>query len=204
MSFAKYEEKKQLSLPSLIDIIFLLLVFSLVTQPRAKSRNDVQNRSVSRNDMELPVIQGIAQSRVDEILKTLMFEIVFQQPQNTQSPRMVYALRSSGNDSITYERAKQQALRDSLFAVFPENFLSLSNMDFEQTPACRFIRNEISSFKQKHFFKPAFSNFIEIRAEKNVEFRIVQYIMSQCSAYGDTIPRVTLRTLSGRDRNRGL
>ncbi len=204
MGFTKHEEKKEFNLPSLIDIIFLLLVFSLVTQPRTKTRNDVEDRGVSENNLELPIVQGRAQSRADDILKTLMFEIVFKEPRNLKSGRMVYAMHPVNTDSITYEQAKQQAVRDSTFAAFPENFLSLSDTDFERTPACLFIRNEIMSFKQKHFFKPALSNFIEIRAEKNVEFRIVQYIMSKCSAYGDTIPRIILRTLSGRDINRGL
>jgi hypothetical protein len=204
MSFQKFDEKKALSLPSLIDIIFLLLVFSLVTQPVSKAKDDVQSPSSSQNAIDLPLIRQSASVKTDDRLSTLLFEVTYKEPRNPQSARLVTVLRPLSGDSLTYEQAKRRAMEDSTLAVFPESFLNMDDDAFENTAACRLIRREISAYKNNHFFHPAFTNTIEIRAEKYVEFRIIQYILGRCSAYGDTIPRVVLRIFSGKEGFRGL
>jgi hypothetical protein len=40
------------------------------------------------------------------------------------------------------------------------------------------------------------SRRIEIRAVKNTEFRIVNAILRECSAFGDTLPAIAVRTLA--------
>jgi hypothetical protein len=47
-------------------------------------------------------------------------------------------------------------------------------------------------------------NSIEIRAVKDTEFRIINYIMEQVSAYADTIPRLMWRTLTGKETGYGV
>jgi hypothetical protein len=204
MSFIKYYEKKAFNLPSLIDIVFLLLVFSLVTQPVSKAKDDVESPSSSQNAVDLPMVLRNTSVKVDERLSTLMFEIVYREPRNPRSARVVTVLKPLPGDSLTYEQAKRRALADSTIAVFPDSFLVMNEGVFENTAACRLIRREIAEYKNEHFFRPAFTNTVEIRAEKYVEFRIIQYILGRCSAYGDTIPRVVLRTFSGREGSRGL
>ena len=66
------------------------------------------------------------------------------------------------------------------------------------------IARAIEEHKEVYFFEPNPTNAIEIRAVKDTEFRIINFIMERCSAYGDTIPRLMLRTLTGREVWRGL
>ena len=97
------------------------------------------------------------------------------------------------------KEAKLNAIRDSLFAVFPQNFLKLTDKKFSQTKACSLIHSQIKKYKDTYFLEPSPTNSVEIRAVKDTEFRIVNFIMEQCSAYGDTIPQIMLRTLAGKE-----
>jgi hypothetical protein len=199
MAFLKQDIKKELTLPSLIDIIFLLLVFSLVTQPISPSGRTEKTSGTQPQDMDLPFIQGFLATKTDPLLNTLMFEIGYADPRNPGSRRVVYALYPVPGDSSTVSDAKQRAVRDSTFAFFPDAFLELTDSEFSSCTACRFIRNEVEQYKKAHFFKPSHSNAIEIRAEKGIEFRILNYVLTLCSVYGDTVPGVAVRTLGGRE-----
>jgi biopolymer transport protein ExbD len=199
MAFVREDEKKGLSLPGLIDIVFLLLIFSLVTL--SVSQNTLVAKKTGDKDAEfdLPETANPATVDADELLQTLLLQIEHQNPDDLKSPKVVYTLLPSLTDSITVEAARAVAARDSLFAPFPDNFLDMSDHEFWQTSACRLIRESITSYKENHFFRPDPTNSIEIRAVKNTEFRIVNYILEFTSTFGDTIPKFMIRTLSGND-----
>ena len=86
----------------------------------------------------------------------------------------------------------------SLFERFTPNFLLLNDDAFSKLPPCLLIEKSIRDYKNRVFFEPRSTNSIELRAVKNTEFRIVNFIMEQCSAYGYTIPRILLHTLSDK------
>jgi hypothetical protein len=64
--------------------------------------------------------------------------------------------------------------------------------------AFRLIREKIALFHEENFRTSAPNNLntIEIRATKETEFRIISFIMQQCSLYEDNIPRVTFRVMA--------
>jgi biopolymer transport protein ExbD len=200
MAFIKKNiEKKGLTLTSLIDIIFLLLIFSLVTLPISQTRVEKKRRGDQGAEFSLPETGSIETEETGRILQTLLFQIELSNPDSIQSPKIVYILWPSIKDSLNLADAKIKALRDSLFSVFPDNFLKMNDLVFSKTAPCSLIRWAVHKYKEDHFFKPDPSNSIEIRADRNTEFRIVNFIMEQCSTYGDTIPRVVLRTLAARE-----
>jgi len=198
MAFVRNEEKKGLSLPGLIDIIFLLLIFSLVTLSVSQTKVETQKSGDRDFDFDLPETESRETEEVEEVLQTLLFQVEHVDPSDLESPKILFVLQPSVRHSLTLQEAKLRAIEDSLFAVFPENFLDLSSWEFAQTPPCRLIRWAIRQHKDAHFLEPNPTHAIEIRAGKDTEFRIVNFIMEQCSAYGDTIPRLMLRTLTGR------
>jgi len=198
MAFVWKDEKKGLSLPGLIDIIFLLLIFSLVTLSVSQTNVETKKRGSKRIDFDLPETKTGETEETNEILQTLMFQIEDVDSTHVRNARIVFVLLPSVKNSITIKQAKLKAIQDSLFAVFPENFLNLTDREFKQTKACRLIHSQIKMYKESHFFKPSFTNSVEIRAVKDTEFRIVNFIMEQCSAYGDTIPQIVLRTIAGK------
>ncbi len=194
MAFKKDYLKRGLSLPGMIDIIFLLLIFSLVTLSHTNpdvSQNREGKQSVT---LDLPLINSNLTEEKDDILSTLMVEVKFVN-NNSNNPRIVYILLPSG-DTTTYQIAKQKAIRTVMCDTFPDNFLSLNEDAFRSLSACKIIKESIKNYKNTHFIEPNLNNSVEIRADKNIEFRIFNYILNQCSAYEDTIPRVITRTLS--------
>lgn len=199
MAFVKQEIRKGLSLPGLIDIIFLLLIFSLVTLSVSSVKVEADEGSGSAVDYNLPEARVKETLEMDKVLQTLLILIEHEDPENNDSPKIVYILWPSLEDSLTLSEAKNNAIRDSLFAQFPTNFLTLNNDAFAKTTSCLLIQQEIHNYKNRVFFEPRNTNSIELRAVKDTEFRIVNFVMEQCSAYGDTIPRILLHTLSGRE-----
>ena len=204
MAFIKKEEKRGLSLPGLIDIIFLLLIFCLGTLTTSESRVEEEGGSEGEADLNLPETSIKRTYDVDEVLQTLLLQVDLTDPNDRSSPKRIMILWPSLEDSLTIEEAKSNAMRDSLFAVFPPNLLSLSDRDFSRTPPCTLIHWGLETYKNDYFREPKSSNTIEIRAVRDTEFRIINFILEQCSVYGDTIPRLTLRTMSRQEGRRGF
>ena len=197
MAFIKKREQKELNLPSLIDVVFLLLIYSLVTIPIERSETSSAKTAdpSARQELDLPFVQSRKASEIDPILRTFLIQIENEVPEDPRSARMVFIFKPSEKDS-TLGQAKATAIRDSSFARFPDGFLGMSDPDFLQTRACRLIRDEIRRFERGMRARGGASDRIEIRAVKNTEFRIVDAVMRECSAYGDTIPAIAVRTLA--------
>ncbi len=204
MAFKRTDEKKGLSLPGLIDIIFLLLIFSLVTLSISQARIEKNVAGNKEIEFDLPEMRSSDVVEADNLLKTLMFQIELVDNSDEKSGKVVYVLRPLEDRPISIRGARQRALQDSLFAVFPENFLELNDKDFSDTPPCKLIERSIREYKENHFFNPSPANRIEIRAVKSTEFRIFNYILNLCSSYGDTIPQVIIHTLGGREVRDGI
>jgi hypothetical protein len=197
MAFSRKKEQKELNLPSLIDVVFLLLIYSLVTIPieRLETSSASTADASARQELDLPFVQSRKASEIDPILRTFLIQIENEVPGDPRSARMVFIFKPSGKDS-TLGQARETAIRDSSFARFPDDFLGMSDPDFSQTRACRLIRDEIRRFERGRGTRGGASDRIEIRAVKNTEFRIVNAVMRECSAYGDTIPAIAVRTLA--------
>ena len=199
MAFIRNFEKKGLSLPGLIDIIFLLLIFSLVTLSVSQSKVETKRHGEDVILFDLPETQSRETEDVEEVLQTLMYQIEHVDGEDVNSPMILYVLVPSVSDSVTIQGAKQKAIEDSLFAVYPVNFSHLEDLEFNRLDPSRLISESLREYKEAYFLRPDLSNAIEIRAVKDTQFRIINFIMEQTSAYGDTIPRLTLRTLTGKE-----
>jgi hypothetical protein len=197
MAFYRKREQKELNLPSLIDVVFLLLIYSLVTIPIERSETGSTNTASASalKELDLPFVQSRKAGEIDPILRTFLIQIENEVPENPRSARMVYILKPSEKDS-TLGQARATAVRDSSYARFPDGFLGLTDPEFSQTRAYRLIREEIRRFARGGAKRGGTSDRIEIRAVKNTEFRIVNAIMRECSAYGDTLPAIAVRTLT--------
>jgi len=207
MAFRRKIIKRGISLPSLIDIIFLLLIFSLVTL----NVSDVSEAVVQSNpeggsapELRLPMIHGAETEKFEKQIRTLLFQIEHQDSRNPASPKVVYALNPGDQGAVDIREARQTAVEDSAFAVIPANYLQLSESEFERTRVCRLIQRSIQDYKDRFFIEPRPSNSVEIRAVEDTEFKIIRFIMDRCSLYGDTIPRIVVHTLTGKEAGRGI
>jgi hypothetical protein len=197
MAFQKKREQKELNLPSLIDVVFLLLIFSLVTIPveKADNVNPQTQRSTSSSELPLPFVASPKVVDIDPVLRSLLIQVENRSAGDPASGRVVYVLRPSERDT-TIGQTRQTAIRDSLFAAFPDSFLRLSNSEFARSRACRLIHDQIGAYLDRRNRPAGIAPKVEIRAVRNTEFRIVNYIMRECSAHGDTLPSISVRTFS--------
>jgi hypothetical protein len=198
MPFKRQDKtKKGLSLRGLIDIIFLLLIFSLVTLSVSEARVDTEETGEDTYHLDLPKTHTRKTEDAGEVVRTLMFQLEYADSSDRESQKILYVLRPSDRNVLSIAEAKTNALRDSLFAPFPQDFLNLTERAFAETRPCRLIREQVRLYKADHFFEAKPTNTIEIRAIKDAEFRIINFILETCSAYGDTIPRINIRTIAG-------
>ncbi|HDQ45456.1 MAG TPA: hypothetical protein ENN17_08175 [bacterium] len=204
MPFQHKEKKKGLSLPGMIDIIFLLLVFSLVTLSVSQANVDAKKVGEETIEFDLPRTTSLHTQKVDGWIQTLTFEVDYLETEDPRSPRIVHVLKPSPTDSLTFAEARAIAKEDSQFAVFPVNFLELTDRAFANTDACRLIRESVQAYKTDHFLEASPTNFVEIRAVRETEFRIINYMLGCCSAYGDTIPNISMHTLTRREDDSGI
>lgn len=205
MAFTRKSERKGLSLPGLIDIVFLLLIFSLVTLTVSQSMTESQGTDNKPVDFALPKVESMATKKLEQTLNTLLFQIEHVDQNDLRSAKVVYVLNPFVPDSKTVSAARRVAGLDSTrYRTFPNTFLSLSDRDFQRLEACRFIREEIRKYKNAHFFTPEPSNSIEIRAVEDTEFRIINHILEYTATFKDTIPSFMVRTISGQEVSSGL
>lgn len=196
VAFQKKEEIKSLELPTLIDVVFLLLIFFLVTISLLRPGLPSPIPGPPRKPFDLPEAKGSKIVGEKEILETLLIQIERKNEKDLLGPKLVYILWPSIQNSTTLEQARAKAKEDSLFAEFAPNLLKMSDQEFAISSPCSLIARSIKDYKDLAFKEPSLSNFIEIRAIKDTEFRIINFVMQQCSAYEDTIPKLVFRTLS--------
>ncbi len=184
-----------LELTSLIDIVFLLLIFFVVsfafflTEEVSESKIYAQ-MELPKSTTELPVIK-------EQWLENLMIQII-PDTSNEKNSRLAYILWPSYKETIriSQNEAYNKAKRDSTFAAFPQNFLSLSPDEFARIPACTLITNSIERYiEQEKTYSRNARPIIEVSAEQNTEFRILSFIMEECSSHKDAIPQIIVRTI---------
>lgn len=204
---ADYE--REVELPTLIDMVFLLLIFFIATLTLSTSGEKKPVPTDQQKEFELPKAKGRIIQEEDKHLTNLLFQFENKVQNDSVYGRVLYVLRpdhvvkkteaelySAIKDSLESEPADS-----SLFATFPPDFLSMSYTQQDTCRAFRLIQEHIRSYWSERFANagPNLSNTIEIRATKETEFRIISYIMQQCSQFDDDIPKVTFRVMAPDD-----
>lgn len=196
--------QRQVELPTLIDMVFLLLVFFIATLHLSAGGDPKSTSPDQQQRFDLPEAMGTSLKTENGVLSTLLFQIQRVDSENPQSPKMLYVLQPD-HDGSQSEADIMMAIREELaqeppdsnhVAVFPRNYLQMSYAAQDTCRAFRLIRESIASYQDEHFAQASFSNTIEIRAIKDTEFRIISYILQECSEYDDLIPKVTFRVMS--------
>ena len=199
----KRQGQREIELPSLIDMVFLLLVFFIV------------NFSISTDaaipipppEIELPRVTGTAASFEEGKIITLTFQIQRTDTADAQARKVIYVLQpgSEGQtEKQALERIKaaaQQSMPDcSSIAVFNRNFLSKKGAELDSMRAFKLIAGHIQKYRTENFNAASVSNTIEVIADVSTEFKIINYIFEQCAK--DTvhaIPKLTFRVMPPND-----
>ncbi len=207
MSFKNSEENQEIEFPSLIDMVFLLLVFFMATLSLSSSGNPTPTTGPPQRPFDLPEAKGETSVSSEEIIKTLTIQIEHLDAENAESPKALYFLWPDRDHPVSekqvYEQVKSELHQlspdSSHFAVLPRNYLALTDSDMDTCRAFKLIEENIRKYKDDYFAQPSSSNTIEIRAVRDTEFQIINFIMNQCSRYGNLIPKITFRVLSAKE-----
>lgn len=189
MPFTKKHDQKSLTLPSLIDVVFLLLIYSLVTIP--------MERGGPSEEFPLPSIQSPIAQDAEAVIKNMVIQIENEIRNDPRTRRVVFILLPTQRN-ITIEEAKRMAIQAQRYAsLSSDSIRTLSDSQFRTSTMGRLIRNEIQNYVNRfpRTNRPRI-NRIEIRAVQNTEFRLLNFILRECSEYGDSIPSIAVRILS--------
>ena len=196
MAFRRAEERKDFELPTFIDIIFLLLIFFLLTYSPVPPKV-----GQSTLELNLPNAEGAAKVNQSEKLETMMIEIMPVNKEKPQEGLQVsvllpfenYDLEKAG--AVKYKDAKTFAKIYQREAVLPANYVTLNKSTFLALPAVKLINDQLDRYVQEKFRISKLTNRIEIRADRSVSFRIINFIIEKCSSYEDLIPSLVFRTM---------
>jgi len=197
-----HEQSDQFTLPGFVDIIFLLLIFSMATMSFTSGQESVRTPG---NERFLPVVPKATSERPAEYLMNLLIIISYRHPDsfktsNPDSSRELIILQppAVGQPPVTIDEALKAARDAGEVHTIPkpELLLALSDKAFKQSPTCQNITNTIDHYAQG-LIENVPGNTIEIRAVKETEFRLINFIITQACRDGNTIPRIVLHTLAG-------
>jgi biopolymer transport protein ExbD len=196
MAFRRIEASKDLELPTLIDIIFLLLIFFLLTYSPVPPK---VGQSVV--ELNLPEAEGATLVNQNEELETMMIEILPLNKDDLSSGFQVSVLlpfEDFGIDrdvKVNYNQAKLFAKTYQREAILPIDYASLNQKEFLDLPAVKLINEQLERYVERKFRVPRITNRIEIRANKEVTFKIINFIITKCASYEDLIPSLIFRTM---------
>ncbi len=196
MAFKRPVTPRTLELTSLIDVVFLLLIFFMVTF--AYSLTGELSESQEYADVALPETKTQLPVVTDDRLDNLLIQII-PDTSGGQMFRKVFVLWPTFSDTLRISRGQafSSAIKDSSFAAFPPDILSLAGEEFATLPPCTLITNSIRRYvATDRIYRGNGHPVVEVRAEETTEFKIVNFIMEQCSALQDAIPQIIIRTKS--------
>ncbi|RPH90322.1 MAG: hypothetical protein EHM72_19260 [Calditrichaeota bacterium] len=203
----KSDYEREVELPSLIDMVFLLLIF-FVTTMSVSSGGDPKSTSPERqNVIDLPKATGKSIEFEKGKLSTLLFQIEPKDAEDPASAKIVYILWGERNGNVSedalllklQEERTKESPDSTFYATFPRHFMRMTHEMQDTCRAFRLIADNINRYQAEYFTIAEAANSVEIRAVKNVEFRIINHIMQECSKYEDRIPRVTFRVMAPGD-----
>ncbi|RMF62243.1 MAG: hypothetical protein D6743_12355 [Calditrichaeota bacterium] len=195
MAFKRTDNVRSLELTSLIDVVFLLLIFFLVSFAFSLAGDASESKLYS--EIELPESNTTLPVIKNDLLDNLMIQVV-PDTTNRGNARRVVVLWPSLDDTLRISRmqALNTALHDSTFAAYPAGFVFLSDAAFAELPASKLISESIRKYVALERSKRNRKHpIVEVRAERQTEFKILSFIMDQCSSLKEAIPQIIIRTV---------
>lgn len=202
MPFPRESERKDTEITPLIDVVFLLLIFFLLTAGSFKLKESVEKKEkyVTSNNLPRSIGTPVFAS---EPLKNLLIRIE-DDSLSAMERKLIYFVDPDKNKD-TYSEAFKKAKKDSHFVYLFADTLAMKRSRFLSSFSVKKIRDEMFSYREKLRDIPVEDRIIDISADRNTPFRLIFYLMEQCSN-GDTltqIKRVNIRTMGRIESKKG-
>lgn len=162
---------RDLDLPTLIDMVFLLLIFFVVVlSPSMGIRGKDPINPIIRN---LPTAKFEKASSVREELKTLTF--IIERSEESGGQLIFYALNP---DSLRGNESKILSIKEALRIAKGLDSYSAPLSDIRMVNAL--ISNHIDAYRRIHFTSESHDSEVEILADESTPFGIINEIFRQC------------------------
>lgn len=181
MAFSYKTKKKGTEIVPLIDMVFLLLIFFLVTTETFQVSESKEQVPV--NSRNLPESPGSPVSS-NETLKNLLIRVE-DDSSAVEDRRLVYFVEPE-NGNFTFKQALQKAGEDADFVIVYNDTLMCNRNNFLASHFSREIQEKIHTYREILRDKPVNDRIIDICADKDTPFRLIYYLMEQCSN-GDSL-----------------
>lgn len=199
MAFKRITELQDIELVSLVDIVFLLLIFFLLTVTlEPGGRTDVAPAIIPPLEkMPKDPIKGAVD--IDKYINSLIVQVE-QGSLEEGTPLIAYFLEKDKEKEFSlFESAYSTAKGDStLHAEIPGNFLTLlfrhKNIISQSSPPTDYVPPKIIDLVERKIRENRENGFIEIRAVENTEFGFINFLLNECS--NNSIKYVSFRILS--------
>ena len=193
--FERKRNKSGIHLPGFIDIVFLLLIFALVAYAvsTATTRTSAKDESGHGKKFDLPRVERHVGPEME--LHTLCLQIepllpgMSDQRQTGYNKMFVIFWPDEENGSFA-------AAESDTFYYSNRPPKAGGRFRFDTTTVYPVMKDYIRRFKDEYFREPHPANSIQIRAEQETQFQVINSIMTYLQTFNDTIPRVTVRTLA--------
>lgn len=174
------DKARDLDLPSLIDMVFILMIFFVVIL----IRSGLESGPAKPSDWkELPKARVKQINLPREMLETLTF---FVEKQENTGELVLYVLNP---DSLATLNAPQLSLGEALLRVKRNGSGPAGNKHSalltQRDLVNALIQNHIDAYRKKHFAYPETKSEIEIIADKDTPFWLVNEVFKQCQEVRD-------------------
>ena len=198
MARKQKQSKPGLSLPGLIDIIFLLLVFAIVKLIGYQNgTKDNRAGETLRTVLEgMPNINVYHADNVGDIT-TLTVQIENFVAEDATVQRRMLLLKGSRHEPVSYGAALISAAREgrSWTLPEPERINAGSAEELVQLEPFNGIRDSLLANIQSLYSADDPANFLEVRAIEGTEYMIVDFLLKTCAALEKRVPLFSICVL---------
>jgi hypothetical protein len=168
MRISRFQKKKELEIVSLIDVVFLLIIFGIVIS--VFNRVGLEPEENGRGGITIEI------KRQGEITDKNEF------------PRLIVKIDKPGGRNLGY---------DSAFFPVDARIDDLDWKGFSSCDACQLIHDRIAYYADSLVVDDPqkFADQIYVKASRDTKFRIISFIMEQCSAHRPKLPSVKVMML---------
>ena len=195
----KYNGTRQgLSLPGLIDIIFLLLVFAIVKLVGYDAGpKEIEKGTMSRTLLDgMPELTVYQANKVEDIT-TLTVQIENFVVENPPSTRRLILMKGSRANPVPYMAALRNAEENGRTWQLPDK-ATIARMPVSQLGALEpfgAIRDSLIADIQALYPHDDQSNTLEMRAIETTEFNLLDFVLSICASLDPRVPLLSICVL---------
>lgn len=174
--------REGLSLPSFVDIVFLLLIFFII-YVALNNIGESGETSGGGEDWNLPEMSEVATQEISADVNILTFVLErLEVETGALSKVIIYPIWP---DFVQPRRVEIASKTERNESEFVREYPSGDNVVFDEEPAVVMIKNQIQRYIDAARSNPQYEKSIAIYASPQIPFKLINFIIEQSALIGD-------------------